>query len=101
MVMPSYDDLKNSSDLLPFGRGLVLFAPGSTTSHRRRRLIFLSVELVLGSALLWPIFPRIADVEPLVLGLPFSLAWVVASLLSSFAMLVWLFRGEPRDTVEE
>jgi predicted PurR-regulated permease PerM len=41
------------------------------------------------SALIWPIYPALGNkIEPRVLGLPFSLAWIVAWIVASFLALV-------------
>ena len=83
------------SEALP--RGLVFFRPGSDPGRRRRRLIFLAVYLLVSAMVVWPVFPRFAGIRPLILGLPFSLAWVVLALSVIFAALLWLFRTEDRD----
>ncbi len=74
--------------------GLVLFRPDADPARRRRRQIFLAVYLVVAALLVWPIFPRFSGIHPLILGLPFSLAWVVLALGVMFAALLWLYRHE-------
>lgn len=59
-----------------------------------RTLAFLSVILVAGLALLWPVYPSVPSIEPYVLGLPFSFAWVVGWLVVVFGALVLLYRAE-------
>lgn len=45
------------------------------------------------AALVWPIYPAVANrIEPRVLGLPFSLVWVLAVIASNFLVLVVLYR---------
>lgn len=79
-------------------RGLKLFPQRSSERHRRRRLIFLAVFVVLTLALIWPVYPLFSGIRPLILGLPLSLAWIVIDLALMFAALVWLFLGEePRE----
>jgi|GEM_PF-1685721 len=79
---------------LPWGRGLLLFRPGIPATVRRRRLIFCALALVIGGALIWPVYPRFATLEPMVLGLPFGIAWVIGALLVMFVGLAWLYRGD-------
>ena len=59
-------------------------------------------------AVIWPVYPRYATIEPRILGMPFSMAYVVAALLLSFSALLWLYlwegperRAEPRSTPDE
>jgi hypothetical protein len=41
------------------------------------------------AALIWPVYPALGNkIEPSVLGLPFSLAWIVAWVVASFLALV-------------
>lgn len=75
----------------------MLFRPGTPGSYRRRRLAFLAIFLLTAAAVLWPVYPSFAAVFPLVLGLPFSLAWVVLALAVTFGALLWLFLGERRS----
>lgn len=45
------------------------------------------------AALVWPIYPAFGNrIEPRVLGLPFSLVWVLAVITANFAVLVVLYR---------
>jgi hypothetical protein len=45
------------------------------------------------AALVWPIYPAVANrIEPRVLGLPFSLIWVLAVIACNFLVLVVLYR---------
>lgn len=82
----------------PLPKGLMLFAPGTSPGKRRRRLVFVAVYLVVTSALVWPIYPRFSGIFPLVLGLPFSLAWMVMALVVGFFAVLWLFLSEEGDS---
>ena len=73
------------------------FVPSDLTPGERR--VYLgaaAVLLVVFLALVWPIYPLFAGIRPLVLGVPLSLAWVVAWLLVSFLTLLGLFLWEGR-----
>ena len=72
-------------------RGLVF--PGLQDEARRGPLlVLLSVVLLAGGALVWPVYPAFGHVRPYVLGLPFSFAWVVGWLLIVFVALVLFYR---------
>lgn len=59
----------------------------------RGALVFFLVVL---AALVWPVYSLFADIRPLVLGMPLSLAWVVAWVLASFVGLLSIFLWESR-----
>ena len=41
------------------------------------------------AALTWPVYPRLSNrIEPRLLGLPFSLAWIVGWIVASLVALV-------------
>ena len=70
-----------------------------TRLERGARRVYRTVTVfyvLLFFALLWPIYPRFAGIEPRVLGLPFSLAYVVGGVLMSCAVLGALFWWESR-----
>lgn len=78
-------------------RGLVLFSKDCPPLKRRRRLLFLALFFIILSTVLWPIYPLFAGIEPRILGLPFSFAWITFSLGSMFGLLLWTFRTEDHD----
>jgi hypothetical protein len=54
-----------------------------------RDLLFATHIVCCVGALTWPGYAWLGNrIEPFVLGLPFSLAWVVGWVLASFAALV-------------
>ena len=82
----------------PLPRGLVLFRSDADPAHRRRRILFLVLFALIGSLVLWPVYPRFSGVFPLVLGLPLSFVWVVMALVAMFFLVLWLFLSEkPTD----
>ena len=71
----------------------------STRLERGARRVYRVVTLfylLLFLALIWPVYPRFAGIAPRVLGLPFSLAYVVGGVLLSFVVLWALFTWENR-----
>jgi hypothetical protein len=85
----------DSPDDLP--RGLVFPSLQNAPARRRRILAFVAVVALAGVALVWPVYPSVASIRPYVLGLPFSLAWVVGWLAVVFGALVLLYRAEEVD----
>lgn len=80
-----------------YGRGLVLFPPGTPPARRRRRLVFAAVLAAVAASLVWPLFPLAAARLPPLGGLPGPFAWVVAALAVCFAALVAVYRGDRGD----
>ena len=71
--------------------------PGDMSEDRRRSyravlLYFLGIV----AALMWPVYEAAAGIEPRVLGIPFSLAYLVILLLGSFFVLLGLYLWEGR-----
>jgi len=61
-------------------------------STRATRLSLLYFARATAS-LVWPIYPRFGNfIEPRVLGLPWSLVWVLIVITCNFAALALLFR---------
>ena len=57
--------------------------------------------VLLFVALVWPVYPRFATIEPRVLAMPFSLSYVVVGLLFSFFVLFGYYLWErKRETVD-
>jgi hypothetical protein len=84
----------DDSDDLP--SGLVFSSLREDAAQRRRTLAVVAVVAVAGLALVWPVYPSVASIRPYVLGLPFSLAWVVGWLGVVFVALVLLYRADER-----
>lgn len=82
------------SDTDDIPRGLVFPSLQDAPGRRWRVFTFLSVVAVAGLSLIWPVYPSIAGIRPYVLGLPFSLVWVVGWLVVVFGALVLLYRAE-------
>ena len=70
----------------------------------RRNFVAIAVAVfyvLLFAALVWPIYPWFATIEPRVLAMPFSLFYVVVGLLFSFFVLFGYYRWErKRETVD-
>lgn len=64
------------------------------------RAPFVAVALfyfVLFAAVIWPVYPAFATIEPRVLGIPFGMAYVVAALVLSFLALLGFYLWEGSD----
>jgi hypothetical protein len=72
---------------------------------RTRRTVATLVALfyvALFVALIWPVYPLFSGIEPRILEMPFSLVYVVGSLILSFAVLFayHLWEGADDDPVD-
>jgi len=73
-----------------------------TRLERGARRVYRAVTLfyvLLFLALLWPVYPLFAGIEPRIFGLPFSLVYVIGGVLLSFVVLWTLFMWENRRAV--
>jgi len=61
----------------------------------KRKRIFAVIIILIQIALIWPVYPLVADIYPLILGLPLSFAWVVGLLIASFLTLLWYYLTDP------
>jgi hypothetical protein len=65
----------------------------------RERVVYRAVTfffVALFFALIWPVYGLFGGIRPLILGVPFSLAYVVCLLLAGFVVLLALFLWEGR-----
>ncbi|MGB1015880.1 MAG: hypothetical protein ACPG4T_17215 [Nannocystaceae bacterium] len=70
----------------------------SIMNVRRRNKVALSYFAAVTLALIWPIYPWLGNhVEPRVMGLPWSLFYVLAWILANTGVLVVLYRTEPPE----
>lgn len=72
--------------------------PGSSPrglSRPARRVLPFCVLAFL--ATMWPIYPLFSSIEPRVLGMPFSLVYLVIILVVVFVVMVGLFLWEDRN----
>lgn len=62
----------------------------------RRGSRVLAACLLTGAALafIWPVHALVTRFEPLIFGIPFSLAWIILGQVTVFAGLVLLFLTE-------
>ncbi len=72
--------------------------PSARSGHRAVYACAAAFYLFLFVAVMWPIYPRFAGIEPRVLSMPFSLAYVVAALIASFLVLLALYAWERRGS---
>tara|TARA_B100000900_G_scaffold408357_1_gene422489 strand:- start:471 stop:806 length:336 start_codon:yes stop_codon:yes gene_type:complete len=55
---------------------------------------FVVFLMLIQLSLIWPIYPLVGSIEPIVFGIPFSIAWVLLCLLLSFSGLLAFFIWE-------
>ena len=68
--------------------------PEPAASGRRVGFGVAAFYVALFVAMVWPVYPWFATVEPRVLTMPFSLFYVVLGLLFSFFVLLAYYRWE-------
>lgn len=73
------------------------FPSDQDPSRRRVYAAAVSFFVVVFLAVTWPVYARFAGIEPRMLGLPLSLAWVVGWVLASFLGLLALYLWEERN----
>lgn len=64
--------------------------------HRRHRIGFWVAFAVLLLSI-WPLYPWIAGIRPLVLGMPFSMFWLVLMIAAVFFTFLTLFAKDRED----
>ena len=70
-------------------------------SRKTRYAIAVAYFVAVTGALIWPVYPALGNhIEPRVLGLPWSLTYVLAFILANALVLLWLYRSEP-DAIDD
>ena len=66
---------------------------------------FIAFLVLIQFSLIWPIYPLVGYIEPIILGMPFSIVWVLLCLLLSFsgllAYFLWEEQGQKRQGQEQ
>lgn len=74
------------------------FVPGDLPRGARRVYVGVTTFFVLVFVgLIWPVYPLFATIRPRVLGMPFSLVYVIILLLVAFGVLLGLYLWEDRQ----
>lgn len=73
-----------------------LFPSHLTPRQRRVYGAVLAFYLATTAGLVWPVYAEFAGVRPLVLGMPFSLFYVVVWVVASFLVLLGVYLWEER-----
>lgn len=55
---------------------------------------FVVFLVLIQLSLIWPIYPLVGSIEPIVFGMPFSIVWVLLCLSLSFSGLLAFFIWE-------
>ena len=66
---------------------------------------FIAFLVLIQFSLIWPIYPLVGYIEPIILGMPFSIVWVLLCILLSFsgllAYFLWEEQGQKRQGQEQ
>ncbi len=65
---------------------------------KKRAVIFFCLVFL---AMIWPIYPIFSRIDPMILGIPFSLFYLIFLLVTSFLVLFGLYRLEEDSGEEE
>jgi hypothetical protein len=88
--------MASSPDDLP--SGLVFSSLRPSSSRRGPVLVVVALTILSTLALTAPGYALVPAVEPYVLGLPFSFAWVVGWMAVLFGGLLGLYWAEPSSS---
>ena len=64
---------------------------------KKRHRIGFWVGLAVLLLSIWPLYPWIAGIRPLVLGMPFSMFWLVLMVATVFFTFLSLFTADQED----
>lgn len=80
--------------------GIVIFREGTSSGEKRKGLFFFTVLsiIVLCQACYW-MFAN--SVEPIILGMPFGMFFVVMLICLEFAVLAAMYAMEPKDDADK
>jgi hypothetical protein len=81
-------------------RGLVFRSLRASSGRRSYVLLALAATIAAGLAFIWPVYPLVPAIEPYILGLPFSFAWVVGWMTVVFGALFLLYQSEDPPEAE-
>ena len=70
-------------------------------SRRLAYRLVIGYFIVAALATMWPIYPFFSRIRPMILGMPFSLAYLVFLLVASFLVLLGLFFWEQEPDGKE
>ena len=62
---------------------------------------FIVFLVLIQFSLIWPIYPLVGYIEPILLGMPFSIVWVILCLLLSFSGLLTYFLWEEQGQKQQ
>ena len=64
---------------------------------KKRHRIGFWVGMVVLLLSIWPLYPWVAGAEPLVLGMPFSMFWLVLMIATVFFTFLTIFSKDRED----
>lgn len=66
-------------------------------SYRRRHRIGFRIAFAVLLLSIWPLYPWIGGIRPLVLGMPFSMFWLVLMIATVFFTFLKIFTADRED----
>lgn len=55
------------------------------------------IAIIISLAIMWPVYPFFSGIEPFILGLPLSFAWIILWVIIGFISLLWLYFSDNKD----
>ena len=78
------------------GGSRTLIQVGSHT-FRANRFFILIMAFLASLSIMWPGYPLFADVEPFILGVPLSFAWIILWVILMFIALLLLYFSDNKE----
>lgn len=64
---------------------------------RANRVFIIAVALLASLSIMWPGYPLFSGIEPFILGLPLSFAWMILWVIIGFAAMVALYISDNKE----
>jgi len=74
--------------------GLVLFPNGWSSKQKKSAIFWVLFFTVVFLANIWPLYLVANSATPFVLGLPFSMFWIILWIVIGFIGLLVMYRSE-------
>jgi len=66
-------------------------------TYRANRVFIIILSILASLAIMWPGYPLFAGIEPLILGLPLSFAWIIFWVILMFIALLLLYFSDNKE----
>ncbi len=77
------------------GKQTVILVGEST--YRANRVFIVIMAIIMFWATMWPGYPLFSGIEPMILGLPLSFAWVILWVIIGFLCMLALYFSDNKE----